>query len=137
MVSDRPNAPVSLSDELLRDRALLRDLQSRLRDLVRETGAEAAFLVDEEGHPFATVGHIEFELPHPLASLVERGAPDPLLGALVGESETEASSYLVERSGPRALLVLAHDRPSSKLHERLAAEAAEIAALLIPPPPPS
>ena len=121
---------MSLSDEILQNRTLLHELRSRLRALVDETGARAAFLVDEEGHPFATVGHIEFELPHPLASLVERGAPDPLLGALLGEPETGASGYLVERAGARALLVLRHDRPSAERRARVREAARAIDAIL-------
>ena len=123
---------MALSDEILADPERMTRLRSRLEALVRESGAGAAFLVDERGTPFATIGHVEFRLPHPLAGLVEEGEADAILGALVGEPQTErASGLVVERLSARALLVLLLSRPPSP-RRRLAirASARELAALL-------
>jgi len=103
---------MTLSDEILADPERMMRLRSRLEALARESRAEAAFLVDEGGTPFATIGHVEFRLPHPLAGLVETGDADAILGALVGEPQTErASGLVVERLSARALLVLVLPRP--------------------------
>jgi hypothetical protein len=120
-----------LSDELLTDRKRMGLVRKRLRGLVGELGAAASFLVDEAGAPFASVGHVEFTLPHPVADL------DELLTALVGESVeaedevTMASPYLVTRAGQRALLVLVVERPLSKNdRERFQRAAQELSSLL-------
>jgi hypothetical protein len=103
---------MALSDEILADSDRMTRLRSRLEALARESGAGAAFLVDEGGTPFATIGHVEFRLPHPLAGLVEGGEADAILGALVGEPQAERSSgIVVERLSARALLVLVLPRP--------------------------
>lgn len=103
---------MALSDDMLADPGRMTRLRSRLEALARESGAGAAFLVDEGGTPFATIGHVEFRLPHPLAGLVEDGEADAILGALVGEPQTErASGLVVERLSARALLVLVLPRP--------------------------
>jgi len=123
---------MALSDEILADPDRMARLRSRLEALARESGAGAAFLVDEGGTPFATIGHVEFRLPHPLAGLVEEGEADAILGALVGEPQTErASGVVVERLSARALLVLVLPRPPAA-RRRLAirASARELAALL-------
>lgn len=105
---------MALSDEILVDPERMTRLRSRLEALARESGARAAFLVDEGGTPFATIGHVEFRLPHPLAGLVEEGEADAILGALVGEPQRERPSGLVvERLSARALLVLILPRPPS------------------------
>jgi hypothetical protein len=103
-----------LSDEILADP----DRKSRLRigmdSLARACGAAAAVLVDEGGTPFGTIGHVEFRLPFPLANLVEEGDADVILQALVGEPQTrDASSVVVERLNPRALLVVLLSRPAT------------------------
>jgi hypothetical protein len=120
---------MALSDEILADPVRRRRLRGRLLALVRESGASAAFLVDERGTPFATTGHVEFRLPHPLAGLVGEGAADAILGALVGEPETEPSAVLVERLGARALLVLVFPRPHRR-RPSIKAAVREIAKLL-------
>jgi hypothetical protein len=123
---------MALSDEILADPDRRTRLRSRLEALARESGAEAAFLVDEDGTPFATIGHVEFRLPHPLAGLVETGEADAILGALLGEPQTEQRSRLiVERLSARALLVLALARPpGSRRRLAIRASARQIAALL-------
>lgn len=102
---------MALSDDLLADRDRMKRVRSGITALAREAGASVAFLVDEAGTPFATVGHVEFRLPHPLASLVEEGGADAILGALVGEPQNHSSSVVVERLGARALLVLVLPSP--------------------------
>lgn len=123
---------MALSDEILADPGRMTRLRSRLEALARESGARAAFLVDEGGTPFATIGHVEFRLPHPLAGLVESGEADAILGALLGEPQTERPSDLVvERLSARALLVLVLPQPPTP-RRRLAirAKARALAALL-------
>ena len=100
--------------------------------LARASGAVAAFLVDEGGTPFATIGHVEFRLPFPLANLVEEGDADVILQALVGEPQTrDASSVLVERLSPRALLVVLLPRPASaRLRQSMRKSARAIGTIL-------
>jgi hypothetical protein len=106
---------MALSDDILAEPDRMTRLRRRLEALARECGAGAAFLVDERGTPFATVGHVEFRLPHPLAGLFEGGEADAILGALVGEPQTERSSgIVVERLNARALLVVVLPRPPSQ-----------------------
>lgn len=122
---------MALSDEILADPDRMTRLRHGLEALARETGAGAAFLVDEEGTPFATIGHVEFRFPHPLVGLVE-GGDDQILRALLGEPQSErASGFMVERLSDRALLVLILPRPP-RLRRRLAirARARELAAFL-------
>lgn len=97
---------MSLSDDVLARPGRKRRLRLELTALVDAVGAESAFLVDEAGEPFAAVGPIEFELPHPVGRLDDGGS---LLGALVGEAgdPDEASGLLVARVSPRALLAVA------------------------------
>jgi hypothetical protein len=123
---------MALSDEILADPDRMTRLRSRLEALARESGAGAAFLVDEGGTPFATIGHVEFRLPHPLAGLVENGAADAILGALVGEPQAErASGLVVERLSARALLVLVlSSSPSRRRRLAIQASARELAELL-------
>jgi hypothetical protein len=123
---------MALSDEILADPDRMTRLRSRLEALARESGASAAFLVDEGGTPFATIGHVEFRLPHPLAGLVEDGAADAILGALVGEPQAErASGLVVERLRARALLVLVlSGSPSPRRRLAIQASARELAELL-------
>ena len=90
-------------------------VRQEVASLVTELKATAGFLVDEEGTPFATVGHIEFRFPHPLTNL---SGGDALLKALVGESpggpggnDEGGSRYIVERVGKRALLALLLESP--------------------------
>ena len=107
---------MALSDDLLIHPLRLSAVRQEVASLVTELRATAGFLVDEEGTPFATVGHMEFRLPHPLTNL---GGGDALLEALVGESpggpsgkdEGEGSRYIVERVGTRALLALLLESP--------------------------
>ncbi len=123
---------MALSDDILDDPDRRTRLRSRLEALARESGAEAAFLVDERGTPFATVGHVEFRLPHPLAGLFEGGDADAILGALVGEPQSETSSGLVvERLSARALLVLVFPRPPNPLRRlSIRSSARALASLL-------
>jgi hypothetical protein len=105
---------MAFSDEIVADPDRMTLLRRKVESLARASGAEAAFLVDEGGTPFATVGHVEFRLPHPLANLVEKEDADAILAALVGEPQTRgASSLVVERLNPRALLVVLLPRPAS------------------------
>ena len=97
---------MTLSDEVLADRERMKRVRFSMEGLTREVGARAAFLVDEAGTPFATVGHVEFRLPDPIAGLVEDGGGDAILEALVGEPPDGASNFAVERVTARALLVL-------------------------------
>jgi hypothetical protein len=122
---------MALSDELLSSGDKLARLRAGLESVVEETGASAGFLVDEHGNPFATVGHVEFRLPHPLAGLVEGGA-EPILGALVGEPPPEDDSrFVVERIDERALVVLMLDVPLSADRRRVVrSRVAKIAAFL-------
>jgi len=104
---------MALSDDLLSYPQRLSAVRQEVADLVVELKAVAGFLVDEEGTPFATVGHMEFRFPHPLTNLV---GGDALLRALVGESRSgqegdEGSHYIVERAGNRALLTLFLESP--------------------------
>ena len=123
---------MALSDEVLADPDRMTRLRSRLEALVRDSGAGAAFLIDEEGTPFATIGHVEFRLPHPLAGLVEEGQADAILGALVGEPSIERGSGLVvERLNARALLVLVLARPPGPRRRlSIRATARELAEML-------
>ena len=111
---------MALSDELLIYPRRLSAVRQELAGLVAELKATAGFLVDEEGTPFAAIGHIEFHLPHPLTNL---GGGDALLKALVGESrrerdEGEGSRYIVERVGKRALLALLLESPLVATEQR-------------------
>jgi hypothetical protein len=123
---------MALSDEILADPDKKTRLRRRLEALARESGAGAAFLVDERGTPFMTVGHVEFRLPHPLAGLVEEGGADPILRALVGEPQSEeASGFVVERLSERALLVLVLPHPpGSRRRLAIRERARELAAFL-------
>ena len=123
---------MALSDEMLADPGRMTRLRSRLEALASEIGAGAAFLVDEGGTPFATIGHVEFRLPHPLAGLVEDGEADAILGALVGEPSTgRASGLVVERLSARALLVLVLPRPPGRRRRlSIRSGARELAELL-------
>jgi hypothetical protein len=123
---------MALSDDILADPDRMTRLRSRIEALARESGAGAAFLVDERGTPFATVGHVEFRLPHPLAGLVEGDEADAILGALVGEPQTARSSgIVVERLSARALLVLVLPRPPGpRRRHSIRSNARELAALL-------
>jgi hypothetical protein len=106
---------VSLSDDLLADSERLGQLRERLEALVQKHSARGAFLVDEEGMPFAAVGNLEFRLPHPMAGFLDEGNADAILAALVGESAAAepASVLVVERLSERALLVLVLVSPPS------------------------
>ena len=124
---------MALSDDLLAHPERLSAVRARLESLVSELDAAAGFLVDEEGTPFATVGHVEFGFPHPLSSLREG---DALLKALLGQASLDdASSCLVERVGRRALLALLLQAPPGpkeirELRRRLRQSARELGALL-------
>jgi hypothetical protein len=121
---------MALSDELLGKANRLAKVRDRIERLVSSMDAEAGFLVDEDGNPFASVGHIEFPFPHPLAGLLDRGAAS-LLGALLGEPATDESRFVVERAGERALVVLIVATPLSSSNRALVhEEARRIAALL-------
>jgi hypothetical protein len=104
---------MALSDEVLAHPEKLAAVRHRLRVLGGLLNARASFLVDEEGNPFATVGHLEFQLPHPLAGLLGRGG-EPLLEALLGEPQPEESCFVVERVLERALLVVVLDRAATR-----------------------
>jgi hypothetical protein len=103
---------MSVSDELLDHPRRLAAIREQIETLVSELGARAGFLVDEDGRPFATVGSMEFRLPHPLTNL---GDGEALLRALVGEKPADAGDggYLVERVGARALLAVLLETPLS------------------------
>ncbi len=111
---------MALSDDLLSHPHRFSAVRQEVAGLVVELKATAGFLVDEEGTPFATVGHVEFRLPHPLSNLDEG---DALLKALVGEGlgdkdEGEGSRYIVERVGKRALLALLLESPLLATEQR-------------------
>lgn len=99
---------MSLSDELLRNRARLRRARRELSRLRDSIDARACFLVDEEGAPFAAVGNVEFPYPHPLSGLMKEASGASILEALVGEVPQPAlgSSLVVRRVSRRALLVV-------------------------------
>jgi hypothetical protein len=123
---------MALSDDMLADPERMARLRRRLEALARESGAGAAFLVDEGGTPFATIGHVEFRLPHPLAGLLEDGQADAILGALLGEPPSERPSGLVvERLSDRALLVLVLPRrPGPRRRLAIRAGLRDLAELL-------
>jgi hypothetical protein len=123
---------MALSDDMLADPERMARLRRRLEALARESGAGAAFLVDEGGTPFATIGHVEFRLPHPLAGLLEDGQADAILGALLGEPPSERPSGLVvERLSDRALLVLVLPRrPGPRRRLAIRAGVRDLAELL-------
>lgn len=124
--------PMSLSDALQSSperRALVR---GRLEELVAHLSARGGFLVDESGAPFASVGHLEFTLPHPIASL-EDG--EVVLEALLGEPISGTSKILVERLGTRALLAVVWDdalseRARGRAQRRIRSAALELDAIL-------
>ncbi len=110
---------MAISDEILSSGDKLARVRSRLESLISEIGASAGFLVDEHGNPFATVGHVEFRLPHPLAGLMDSGA-DPILGALIGEPPPgDDPRFLVERIDERALVVLVLEAPLAPERRRV------------------
>jgi hypothetical protein len=122
---------MALSDDLLSYPQRLSAVRQEVADLVAELKAVAGFLVDEEGTPFATVGHMEFRFPHPLTNL---GGGDALLKALVGESRSgkdEESRYLVERVGKRALLALFLESPLLATEQRAVRRRVRVAAKAI------
>lgn len=108
---------MAVSDDLLHHPHRLSAVRKQIESVVADLGAAAGFLVDEDGTPFATVGHVEFQLPHPLPSLREG---DALLKALVGEdpSEVDGGRILVERVGDRALLTLLFEKPLPSTRKR-------------------
>ena len=114
---------MALSDDLLIYPKRLSAVRDAVAELVADLGATAAFLVDEDGTPFATVGHMEFRYPHPLTNLRDG---EILLKALVGENDSEGSRYIVERAGRRALLALLLEAPldrAARRHVRVRAKA--------------
>lgn len=108
---------MSVSDDLLDDPRRLTAVREQIETLVGDLGATASFLVDEDGRPFATVGPMEFRLPHPLTSL---GDGEALLQALVGETPIDGvkGRYVVERVGPRALLAVLLETAQSAAQQR-------------------
>lgn len=128
----RPLEPMALSDEVLSSGERLALVRARIEELVARTGARAGFLVDEGGSPFAAVGHVEFQYPHPLAGLIEQGAA-PLLLALLGEPRRDESRLVVERAGGRALLVLVTEAPLSAEGRALVSPAAAAIAAVLDP----
>jgi hypothetical protein len=122
---------MTISDEILSSGDKMARLRLRVQTLVTEVGASAGFLVDEHGNPFATVGHVEFRLPYPLAGWTQAGA-DPILGALVGAPPADGDSrFLVERVAERALVVLVLDAPPTfETRAVVRSHVAEIARLL-------
>jgi hypothetical protein len=123
---------MALSDEMLASPAKLARTREELEAIVSRSDASAGFLVDEEGNPFATVGHVEFRLPHPLAGLVEEDGAAPILEALLGETGARVKScYLVERLTDRCLVVLAFDSPiPAREREELRERARALASCL-------
>jgi len=124
---------MALSDDLLNFPHRLSAVRKEVAGLVAAMKATAGFLVDEEGTPFATVGHMEFRFPYPLTNL---GGGDTLLKALVGESrgvqdEDEGSRYVVERVGKRALLVLLLESPLLASEQRAMRRRVRVAAKAI------
>lgn len=122
---------MAISDEILSSGEKLARVRSLLQAVVSEIGASGGFLVDEQGEPFAAVGHVEFRLPHPLAGLMATGG-EPLLRALVGEPPPgDDSRLLVERIDERALLVILLEAPlSAERRRRLRSRLEEIARCL-------
>ncbi|MFQ5790024.1 MAG: hypothetical protein ACE5JI_06040 [Acidobacteriota bacterium] len=125
---------MSLSDELLARPPSLAHVRGILAGLVSELEARSAFLVDEDGRPFAALGNVEFQYPDPLPRTGEWGVS--LLKALLGEpEETVLSICLIHRVGSRALLVvLFHQalagRRRRRARGRLKRVAAEISSYL-------
>ena len=121
-----------LSDEIVADPERRARLRRRIESLARACSAVAVFLVDEGGTPFATIGHVEFRLPFPLADLVEEADADVILQALVGEPQSrDASSVVVERLSSRALLVVLLPRPANaRLKLSIRARARGVAGIL-------
>jgi hypothetical protein len=121
-----------LSDEIVADPEKRARLRVGMESLARACRAAAAFLIDEGGTPFGTIGHVEFRLPFPLANLVEEGDADVILQALVGEPQTrDTTSVVVERLSPRALLVVLLSRPATaRLRLTIRTRAREIAEVL-------
>ena len=121
---------MSLSDEVISTPTRLTALRNALRELAERVGAEAAFLVDEHGTPFATVGHIEFAWPNPLTAL---DGSDAVLHALVGESGPSNGQVHVKRLSDRALLAVvrpAEAESGSALRRGMDRAAKQLAPLL-------
>ena len=122
---------MALSDDLLIYPKRLSAVRHEIAELVAELEATAGFLVDEDGTPFATVGHMEFRFPHPLTNL--RGG-EALLKALVGESPSgkdDGSHYVVERVGKRALMALLLEAPLPAAARRRVKETSKAIARLL------
>ena len=94
----------SLSDLLMQRPLKLRETRQLVDQWVRKSGARAAFLVDETGQPFASVGRVDFERPPGLTTFASSDAKDAVLAAMVGQRVDEAGCH-VEFVGERALLV--------------------------------
>ena len=82
----------------------MRETRRIVAEWVRTTGASAAFLVDSVGQPFASVGHIDFEVPEGLGRFTNRQAEDAVLAALVGQ-RPPSSGCRVDSIGGLALMV--------------------------------
>lgn len=128
---------MSLSDELLRNRDRLRRARKELSRLRESIDARACFLVDEEGAPFAAVGNVEFQYPHPLSGLMKETSGASILEALVGEKSQrgDGSSLVVRRVSRRALLVVVLPGPvspdaESDVTRRLVTSVEELHSLL-------
>jgi hypothetical protein len=127
---------MGLSDEILRRPSALAEIRSQLKELARVLRARSAFLVDEQGTPFAALGSVEFSYPHPLEGLASGGGGAELLDALVGaptEAQEGQSSLMVVRVGPRALLALVLEKPTGGWRRRRAAARARRTAVAIAP----
>jgi hypothetical protein len=103
---------VSLSDEILAHREKLAQVRHVLSQLVTELGARSAFLIDEAGVPFAAIGNVEFQFPHPMPSSEGDRSDDAVLKALLGMGQMdESSSVLLHKASTRALLVTILEQP--------------------------
>jgi hypothetical protein len=127
---------MSLSDEVLAQREKLHRVRHALSQLVEELGARSAFLIDEAGVPFAAIGQVEFQFPHPIPATDESRSDDVLLKALLGMDQAdESSSILPLKVSARALLVTILAEPlRGKKHRkavsRIKKTAAEIKQIL-------
>jgi hypothetical protein len=103
---------MSLSDEILARPGRIASLRNVLSQLAKDLGASSAFLVDESGVPFAAIGHVQFDYPHPLSALAGEASGAAVLEALLGEPRRgTASPFLSCQVSPRALVAIVLECP--------------------------
>lgn len=99
-----PERGQSLSDLLIQHPERLRATRALIEAWTRSCRAQAAFLVDESGQPFASVGQVDFVMPRELKTFINEDAKDAVLAALVGQ-RLDTSGCDVQAVCDRALLV--------------------------------